>query len=190
MTLHAAKGLEFPVVFLTGLEENIFPLPRAAKEPDELEEERRLCYVGMTRAEDRLFCTMAESRMLFGMTSYNPPSRFFKDIPEHLLAPAEGGRLTRRATHGHWDTQPPTTTTVMADPFAPPGVPAAAAIIAAATPGADIGYRTGDRVRHPAFGEGMVLAISGSGANAKVTVNFRTVGTKTIVLSYVKLEIV
>src|SRR5207244_10586511 len=86
MTLHTAKGLEFPAVFIVGLEEGVFPHLRALGEPDELEEERRLCYVGITRARERLYLSHAWSRMLFGSTQYNPESRFLKEIPEQLTA--------------------------------------------------------------------------------------------------------
>ena len=85
MTLHAAKGLEFPVVFLIGMEEGVFPLSRASEEPDELEEERRLAYVGITRAEEILFLTNANTRTLFGRTGYNRPSRFLREISDDLL---------------------------------------------------------------------------------------------------------
>lgn len=86
MTLHAAKGLEFPVVFLIGMEEGVFPLSRASEDPDELEEERRLAYVGITRAEEVLFMTNANTRTLFGKSSYNRPTRFLKEISEELLS--------------------------------------------------------------------------------------------------------
>src|SRR5213078_1544393 len=92
MTLHSAKGLEFPVVFLTGLEDGVFPHMRSLGEPDELEEERRLCYVGITRARERLYLTNAWCRTLWGSTQYNPPSRFLKEIPEHLVLVAESVR--------------------------------------------------------------------------------------------------
>ena len=89
MTLHNAKGLEFPVVFVAGMEDGVFPHIRSLGDPAELEEERRLAYVGITRAMDRLFLTHSVSRMLFGQTNYNPPSRFLKEIPEHLYVRAE-----------------------------------------------------------------------------------------------------
>ena len=85
MTLHSAKGLEYPVVFLLGMEDGVFPHFRSLGEPDELEEERRLCYVGITRAQERLYLCHAWSRMLFGSTDYHPPSRFLDEIPEHLV---------------------------------------------------------------------------------------------------------
>ena len=99
MTLHSAKGLEFPVVFLTGLEDGVFPHMRSLGDPDELEEERRLCYVGITRAEERLYLCHAWSRMLFGATDYYPPSRFLDEIPEELVdgsAKCDGRTSARR----------------------------------------------------------------------------------------------
>ena len=99
MTLHTAKGLEFPVVFLTGLEDGIFPHMRSLGDPDELEEERRLCYVGITRAEQRLYLCHAWSRQLFGSTDYYPPSRFLAEIPEELVRGA--GRATDGTRSGH-----------------------------------------------------------------------------------------
>ena len=93
MTLHTAKGLEYPVVFLTGMEDGVFPHTRSLGDPDELEEERRLCYVGITRARERLYLCHAWSRMLFGATDYYPPSRFLAEIPEELTPRAgRGGR--------------------------------------------------------------------------------------------------
>ena len=94
MTLHTAKGLEYPVVFIAGMEEGIFPHLRALGEPDELEEERRLCYVGVTRAKERLYLSYAWCRSLWGDAQYNPPSRFLSEIPDHLLRTS--GRSTRR----------------------------------------------------------------------------------------------
>ena len=97
MTLHSAKGLEFPVVFLMGMEEGIFPHMRSIGEPDQLEEERRLAYVGITRARQRLYLTYAWSRMLHGSSMYNPPSRFLDEIPAHLVTEAKGSRFDTRA---------------------------------------------------------------------------------------------
>ena len=92
MTLHTAKGLEYPVVFMVGMEDGVFPHLRSLGEPDELEEERRLAYVGITRARERLYLSNAWCRSLWGQTQYNPPSRFLKEIPEQLIRVAEGGR--------------------------------------------------------------------------------------------------
>ncbi|NBS31143.1 MAG: ATP-dependent DNA helicase PcrA, partial [Actinobacteria bacterium] len=111
MTLHSAKGLEFPNVFLVGVEEGVFPHHRALSDPDEMEEERRLAYVGITRAMERLFMSHSWSRMLFGSTQYNPPSRFFDEIPEALLdirgdrRPA--GYQSSYRSSSSWDSPPP-----------------------------------------------------------------------------------
>jgi DNA helicase-2/ATP-dependent DNA helicase PcrA len=95
MTLHTAKGLEYPVVFIVGMEEGVFPHLRTLGEPDELEEERRLAYVGITRARERLYLSYAWCRSLWGQTQYNPPSRFLKEIPDSLIRPAPGGAIAR-----------------------------------------------------------------------------------------------
>ena len=102
MTLHSAKGLEYPVVFMLGLEDGVFPHVRSLGEPDELEEERRLCYVGITRAQERLYLVHAWSRMLFGSTDYHPPSRFLEEIPEALVE-VVGAPRGRRGAGGHRD---------------------------------------------------------------------------------------
>ena len=104
MTLHSAKGLEFPVVFLVGAEEGVFPHTRALTEPDELEEERRLAYVGITRAQERLYVTHAWSRSLFGSTQYNPPSRFLDEIPGELVE--SRGNVTGRSSYGRQSLRP------------------------------------------------------------------------------------
>jgi DNA helicase-2/ATP-dependent DNA helicase PcrA len=179
MTLHAAKGLEFPAVFVSGLEEGVFPLVRALTgKPAELEEERRLCYVGMTRAMEHLYCTMADSRTIFGTTNYNKPSQFLQSIPEHLLEQVDGSMLASGAKELSWEQADITVS------------PQAQVIIAKARPGDTDGFRAGDRVRHNTFGQGMVLAIQGGGEQAKVTVHFKQpgIGVKTIVLAYAPLE--
>ncbi|GAB4349895.1 MAG: DNA helicase II [Gammaproteobacteria bacterium] len=164
MTLHSAKGLEFETVFLCGLEEGLFPHERSMEDPDSLEEERRLCYVGMTRAMRRLYLCHAETRRLRGLERYSRPSRFIQEIPQELI---EEVRLQESA------------------PFVPE---APAAKIGFSTP--PEGYRLGQRVRHPKFGDGIVLNHEGSGSNARLQVNFEDVGAKWLVLSYAKLEAV
>ncbi|MHB9025827.1 MAG: DNA helicase PcrA [Armatimonadota bacterium] len=177
MTFHAAKGLEFKVVFLSGMEEGVFPLSRAAfsGSASDLEEERRLCYVGITRAQDDLYCTMANSRTLYGMTAYNKVSRFLEDIPDHLLESVEGTWTTKTTREWSWEA---------ADITESPDVKA---ILAANAPRDTNGFRSGDRVRHNTFGEGVVLAIQGSGATMKVVVNFPNLGTKTLMIAYAPL---
>jgi DNA helicase-2/ATP-dependent DNA helicase PcrA len=178
MTLHSAKGLEYPVVFLVGLEDGVFPHVRSLGNPDELEEERRLCYVGLTRAEERLYLCHAWSRMMFGATDYRPPSRFLEEIPAELMH--ERGDETRRSRGGG-------------------GLGAhREAVVAAAMRrenepvggrGAEqLGLRVGDDVKHEKFGEGVIVDISGNGDKAEARVRFRDVGEKTLLLSWAPLQ--
>ena len=159
MTLHSAKGLEFPLVFLAGMEENLFPHRMSLEEPGRLEEERRLCYVGITRAMQQLVITFAETRRLHGNDSYNAPSRFIREIPSALMQEA---RLN---------------TTIMRPP----------SLAYAEVP--DTGLALGQRVYHRVFGEGMVLNFEGRGDNARVEVNFDTEGSKWLVVQYANLEL-
>ncbi len=160
MTLHNAKGLEFPVVFMTGMEDGVFPHMRSLGEPKELEEERRLAYVGITRAMRRLFLTRAWSRNLWGTNNYNPASRFLGEIPDHLTIQA---RRARRVPAKESSGPPP------------PHVDAA-----------EIG--SGDRVRHTHWGEGTVREIVGSGDRAEAVVNFDAQGVKRLLLAWAPLE--
>ena len=160
MTLHTAKGLEFPVVFLVGMEDGVFPHMRTLGEAQELEEERRLAYVGITRAQDRLFLTSAWSRMLYGSTNYNPVSRFLGEIPSDLVEKA-GKRQRRRQSE---QVSGPKSTV---------------------TPG-EVG--PGDRVRHDKWGLGTVREIVGSGDRAEAEVLFDTQGKKRLLLAWAPLE--
>ena len=160
MTLHSAKGLEFPLVFLAGMEENLFPHRMSVEEPGRLEEERRLCYVGITRAMQRLEMTYAECRRLHGTENYNTPSRFVREIPAELI---EEVRL-----HGTI-TQP------------------ISALTQAAVPDTELSL--GQRVYHQVFGEGVVLNFEGRGASARVEVNFDAEGGKWLVLQYANLQL-
>ncbi len=173
MTLHSAKGLEFPVVFLVGMEEMLFPLGRAAfsDNPMELEEERRLCYVGMTRAKERLFLTSAECRTIYGSTARTNPSRFLGDIPEELIEPL--GPIAPR--HITWET---------ADVLR---APAAQQILAEAGAVEPL-FRPGDRVRHAKFGQGMVVSVNGSGAEMVISVAFPAKGIKKLDPAYANLQ--
>ena len=166
MTLHSAKGLEFANVFLVGLEEGLFPHSMSAEDPARLEEERRLCYVGMTRAMHRLYVSHAESRRLYGRESSQYPSRFLGELPPELLEEVRARGITSTAA-----------------PRAP------AAVSGPARSGADTGgFRLGQRVTHPKFGEGVVLAAEGRGAQARIQINFQGVGAKWLVLAYARLE--
>jgi DNA helicase-2/ATP-dependent DNA helicase PcrA len=163
MTLHSAKGLEFPVVFLTGLEDGLFPHRRSLNDPDGLEEERRLCYVGATRAMSELYLSHAEQRRLHGTDSFGQASRFISEIPAALIeevrprlnvsqpAYRRGGVLAEDEAFG--------------------------------------GLRLGQRVRHGKFGEGIVLSYEGAGAHARVQINFEDSGAKWLVMSYANLEV-
>jgi DNA helicase-2/ATP-dependent DNA helicase PcrA len=159
MTLHSAKGLEFPLVFLAGMEENLFPHRMSLEEPGRLEEERRLCYVGITRAMEKLVICYAETRRLHGKESFNAPSRFLREIPAGLM---EEVRL-------HTSISRPTS-------------------LAMETEIVDTGLYLGQRVFHQVFGEGVVLNFEGRGSNARVEVNFDEEGSKWLVVQYAKLQ--
>ena len=172
MTLHTAKGLEFPVVFLVGLEDGVFPHLRSLGEPDELEEERRLCYVGITRARERLYLSHAWCRTLWGSTQYNPPSRFLKEIPEHLTALVEGGKPRQRGREGIVDA-------ALRSGRSTP----------ARTTGAEtLGIAVGDDVMHAKWGEGVVLELIGAGDKAEAVVRFPAVGEKRLLLAWAPLK--
>lgn len=162
MTLHAAKGLEFKLVFMAGLEEGLFPSQQSLEDPERLEEERRLCYVGMTRAREQLYILHAETRRLYGKETYPRPSRFLREIPsEHLQEIRLGG-------HGHRLTAPTRSTELTGTTGAP--------------------YRLGQRVFHAKFGEGVVLQHEGEGSQARVQVNFAQAGMKWLMLAYANLQ--
>ena len=186
MTLHAAKGLEFPVVFMTGMEEGIFPHSRASGEGEEVEEERRLCYVGMTRAMEKLYLTHARRRRIFGDFQFNPPSRFLAEIPPDLLAGvAAAPALHKPATHNLasiFEQLAPS-------PFAEgDGAEESFEEEVRVVPDAEEGLRIGTRVRHVRFGVGTVRRLEGAGDNRKVTVYFNTVGPKKLLLKFAGLE--
>ena len=190
MTLHAAKGLEFPVVFLAGMEEGIFPHFRSLQADKEMEEERRLAYVGITRAKDDLHLTFAARRTLFGNTQFNPMSRFIKEIPDELYAepPRRAVRPMRRQDdverYGSWsDAQAASqsATRAMEKMTAKPVAPTAPKPEGEA-------FRVGQKVKHAVFGVGTVLSSVGAGDEAQVTVAFPNVGIKKLVAGYARLE--
>ncbi|QIJ06065.1 DNA helicase II [Shewanella chilikensis] len=162
MTLHSAKGLEFPLVFMAGVEEGLFPSQLSLEEGERLEEERRLCYVGMTRAMQQLYITYAESRRIYGRENYSRPSRFIKEIPPQYLqeirlkaqvaTPMANNRFSKSQSSFN-----------------------------------DTGFNVGQRVLHPKFGEGIVTNFEGQGAQARVQVNFDDFGSKWLVVAYAKL---
>ncbi len=203
MTLHTAKGLEFPAVFLIGMEEAVFPHLRALSEPEEMEEERRLAYVGITRAQHRLYMTSALSRMLYGSTQYNPPSRFLREIPEHLVrdhAPTPrrglrtggsswGGKVWRGGAAGGSVDDDTDGRVFGRGAFRERVVDSALRATPAKTTGAEsLGLRVGDDVVHGKWGEGVVIDLDGEGEKAEVTVRFPGVGEKRLLLAWSPLK--
>ncbi len=164
MTLHTAKGLEFPLVFICGLEEGMFPSQQSGDDPTRLEEERRLCYVGMTRAMQKLYLCHAESRRLYGQEQYNKPSRFLREIPAEYVEeirltttvsrPTQFSRFSNAASHSAFE---------------------------------NTGFKLGQRVHHEKFGEGTVLNYEGSGNQSRIQINFDALGTKWLVTAYARL---
>jgi DNA helicase-2/ATP-dependent DNA helicase PcrA len=159
MTLHSAKGLEFPLVFVVGLEEGLFPSQRSLDEEGKLEEERRLCYVGITRARKQLVLTSAEHRRLYGQDMYPVPSRFISEIPEHLVNEVRSKPTVSQPLYTPATTAPSVN-----------------------------GIGVGQRVVHAKFGEGVVINLEGNGAQARVEVNFEYTGTKWLVMAYANLQ--
>jgi DNA helicase-2/ATP-dependent DNA helicase PcrA len=198
MTLHAAKGLEFPLVFMVGMEERLFPHVRALDDPEQMEEERRLCYVGMTRARERLYLTNARRRRIFGQDQYNPPARFLGDIPRELLDQEE----TPQAAAGEWgQVQPswqhpaaPTVTSAaghnLAAIFASPELTSAVGgnEVEVVPDEPEDGVCLGMRVRHAKFGPGTIRKIEGRGDDQKVIVWFNSVGPKKLLVRFAGLE--
>ncbi len=163
MTLHSAKGLEFPLVFLGGMEEGLFPHRMSAEEPGRMEEERRLAYVGITRAMKELYLTYAETRRLHGLDSYNRPSRFLLEIPQDLIAEVRMNGAVQR----------------------PYGDTGSSSLFAE---NEDLGFRIGQRVQHGKYGEGVIMQMEGGGDRAKVEVNFPGAGAKWLMVGYANLE--
>ena len=214
MTMHAAKGLEYPVVFVVGMEDGVFPHLRALGDPEELEEERRLAYVGITRARESLFLCHAWSRMLHGQTQYNPPSRFLDEIPSDLMVDAEGSRKAGRrgdgwrpdawggggrrspggsSSRGDWfDPVPPRHDGPSGSGAEPEGVVFGGG--SPRTPGPsstmahELGLEPGDDVVHRAWGDGVVLSVTGDGDRAEAVVRFASRGEKRLLLAWAPLE--
>jgi len=164
MTMHSVKGLEFPLVFLVGMEEGLFPHQRSSEEPGRMEEERRLCYVGITRAREQLVITSAEVRRLYGGESYNMLSRFVREIPDDLMQ-----EIRPRAN--------------ISRPVMPtsPRIGLDRAI-------EDTGLFVGQKVNHARFGDGVVLNLEGQGAQSRVQVNFEAAGSKWLIASMANLQ--
>ncbi|HHW03236.1 MAG TPA: DNA helicase PcrA [Thermoanaerobacterales bacterium] len=178
MTLHSAKGLEFPAVFLAGMDEGIFPHSRSMLDDDELEEERRLCYVGITRAKKLLYITRAWRRNLYGNTSFYSPSRFIDEIPPELLEEmtpgVQGNELKAAASEDRGDSRFVSGT----------GASNMAAARSSSRAGSSGGLKPGDRVKHSKWGEGTVVDIDGMDEDAEVSINFPSVGLKHLILKY------
>ncbi|WP_229051782.1 DNA helicase PcrA [Aeromicrobium sp. Leaf350] len=177
MTLHTAKGLEFPVVFLTGMEDGIFPHMRSIGDNDELAEERRLAYVGVTRARERLYLTRATSRSAWGAPAYNPASRFLDEVPAELV---DWRREAPSPTS--WMPSTPSATTRRSESFTSRSVSRSADMSGVPS------LEPGDRVSHDTFGLGTVVALDGSGQNMQASVDFGSAGVKRLILRYAKLE--
>ncbi|MFM2614962.1 DNA helicase II [Vibrio campbellii] len=165
MTLHSAKGLEFPLVFMVGVEEGMFPSQMSAEEAGRLEEERRLCYVGMTRAMQKLYITYAEMRRLYGQDKYHKPSRFIRELPETCLDEVRmKAQVSRPASSGRFSQ------TAVKESFN------------------ETGFTLGSRVMHPKFGEGTIINFEGSGSQSRVQIAFNGEGIKWLVTAYARLE--
>jgi DNA helicase-2/ATP-dependent DNA helicase PcrA len=164
MTLHSSKGLEFKLVFLVGLEEGLFPSQQSTDDLSRLEEERRLCYVGITRAMQQLYLTHAESRRLYGKETYPRPSRFLKEIPAEFIQEVR--------IRANINNRPMTM---------PKGAKSSLQRVGT--------YQLGQRVKHAKFGEGVVLQMEGEGAQERVQINFQGIGLKWLMLSYAKLDL-
>ncbi len=193
MTLHSAKGLEYPVVFILGMEDGVFPHLRSLGEPEQLEEERRLAYVGITRARERLFVCSAWSRTIFGSTQYNPPSRFLDEIPAALIEEVggqkrgQGGSGWRSLARGGrsddtdgrvWGaTRDRIVDSAIRSSKGPPQ----------STGAESLGLKTGDDVSHAKWGEGVIILIEGAGDKAEAVVRFREAGEKRLLLSWAPL---
>jgi DNA helicase-2/ATP-dependent DNA helicase PcrA len=182
ITMHAAKGLEFPVVFITGMEEGLLPHVRSFDDPAQMEEERRLAYVGVTRAKDRLYLLRAFRRAMMGQGSHNPPSRFLKDLPPELVHIAQAGvEGTQRPSLARERPRQPAWTTNGGTGALTETAPARALTL----------FKAGEHVRHSKFGEGIVVnaQMNASGSDQEVTVAFKgEFGVKKLLLSFAPLE--
>lgn len=185
MTLHSAKGLEFPVVFLIGLEEGVFPHTRSLVEPEEMEEERRLMYVGCTRAEEELYITNAQMRTLFGRTNLNPPSRFIKEIPEELFEGLEPSRKTRQVQGQHTEGTP------FAGRARHPQAQRKAVMrpVVTSTGGDELQWKVGDKAEHGKWGIGTVVSVRGAGEGTELDIAFPSpVGIKRLLAKFAPIK--
>jgi DNA helicase-2/ATP-dependent DNA helicase PcrA len=192
MTIHSAKGLEFPVVIIPGLEEGIFPGSQSLIDPAELEEERRLAYVALTRAKKELYIYHTDCRLLYGRTMRNPASRFIGDIPEELVTRKEKKKSREYSPWGNASAEKPRVYLSNADgQGSAPRTDVLTVNRPIAKPAAkkDLpSFMPGDRVKHPAFGEGEVLSVKPMGSDKLYEIIFDRVGTKKLMGSYAKLS--
>jgi DNA helicase-2/ATP-dependent DNA helicase PcrA len=188
ITLHAAKGLEFPVVFIVGMEEGLLPHIRSFDDPSQMEEERRLAYVGVTRAKDRLYLVRAFRRALMGQGSHNPPSRFLKDLPPELVHQAHAEMRSEYGYQRPTRERQPAWSTMLQDGVQPQRIRVGAEPLPRAQTAS---FSAGDHVRHAKFGEGIVVtaALTANGSDQEVTVAFKgDSGVKKLLLSFAPLE--
>jgi DNA helicase-2/ATP-dependent DNA helicase PcrA len=176
MTLHAAKGLEFPIVFITGMEEGLLPHSRSLEDPEEMAEERRLCYVGITRAKDRVFLSYAFRRSMWGSSDVSTPSRFLSDIPKQLIS----------GSASFADVRPREAAAIRASTWETPAGARPARSVAA--PSRDLQFRAGQRVKHAQFGEGIVIESKLDRNDEEVTVAFKKAGIKRLLASFANLQ--
>jgi DNA helicase-2/ATP-dependent DNA helicase PcrA len=176
MTLHAAKGLEFPIVFITGMEEGLLPHSRSLEDPDEMAEERRLCYVGITRAKDRVFLSYAFRRSMWGSSDVATPSRFLSDIPKQLIS----------GSASFADVRPREAAAIRASTWETPvGMKPARSDVASSR---ELQFRAGQRVKHAQFGEGIVIESKLDRNDEEVTVAFKKAGIKRLLASFANLQ--
>jgi DNA helicase-2/ATP-dependent DNA helicase PcrA len=186
LTLHAAKGLEFAVVLIAGVEEGLFPHSRSMDDPEQMEEERRLCYVGVTRAKEHLYLLYTFRRTLYGESEVREPSRFLLDIPAHLVRGLEKKRAVRQESLGLEGGRFLGRTRTAFTPFSTGGKPRSSTV---ERPGPAVQrFQTGDEVQHTVFGKGMVIESKPAGDDEQVTVAFAGAGLKRLMASLAPME--
>ena len=187
MTLHSAKGLEFPVVFIAGMEDGLFPSIASMMNPDELNEERRLAYVGITRAKEKLYLTKTNSRMLFGSTSYNKASRFLSEIPDDLIEYSGGKKMFATASSANYNSDyagkvmvgnPKDSSVSLKKTFGYIKPPVKNKTV----------FNVGDCVLHKVFGKGMIMRAEKMGNDTMLEIAFDKAGTKTLMANFCKME--
>ena len=189
MTMHSAKGLEYPDVYMVGMEDGVFPHIRALGEPHELEEERRLAYVGITRAMRRLTLTHAWSRLLYGSRQYNPPSRFLKEIPDELVQTVDGSRVVRSRYYSRSRRERSLDRrSANRDEIVQRALDAGRRPPPSGSGADRLGLRVGDDVRHAQWGDGVIVDVAGTGDDAEASVRFPEAGEKRLLLAWAPLE--